>query len=91
MRCILLFCLLAGLLGQAEASTCKSRCEDELGKGDARCEKMCAGFEDKPVRVSKAKAAQDDAAARAAFEAGASQGAARAASKASAASAAAKK
>jgi hypothetical protein len=76
MKRILLFAALVGLIGQTASSTCKSRCEEEIGKGDVRCDKMCAGMDEKPRRVNKPKAPQNDAEARAAFAEGAKQAAA---------------
>ena len=75
MKDVLLFVLLVSSMGQALSSTCKSRCEEEIGK-DARCERMCAGYEEKPQRVSKAKASKDDSETRALFELGAKKAAA---------------
>ncbi len=86
MKRALLMTLLAGLLspcGSAMSATCKSKCEEVFGKGDARCSHICEGMDDKPRRVSKAMTAKDGAEARAAFEAGATQGAVARAAKAS--------
>lgn len=82
MKVAMVFILLASMLGHAVSSTCKSRCEEIFGKGDPSCDRVCEGVEETPRRVSKSRTAQQEAEARAAFEAGASHAAASRAAKA---------